>query len=129
MKNFFKIFTIIVLFACTTCMQTTYEERISPIVGSNLPSSVKMGQTVNFTVSHIVDNSCGQFSRSEIDINGRNVTVRFYAKYPNLFCRNDKPVRETDYSFKPLMKGEYYFKFYQDFYSESEYLLDTLVVH
>lgn len=85
---------------------------ISPIVDAELPASGKVGQTINFIVSHAVFNGCGYYSSQETTRIGHTLIVTFYAQYPkDRFCTMDVPVRKTNYTFTPAKTGTYTFKF------------------
>lgn len=103
---------------------------ISPIVGTDLPKTCEVGETISFKVYHVVFNGCGEYSKHEAVENGNTITVRFYAKYPKAeICTDNIPTLETYYYFEAKQKGDIYFRFFQDNYNGQEYVLDTLTVH
>ncbi len=90
------------------------------------PSTGKVGVNVNFEVSFIVDNACGEFDRiSDISI-GKESGFQVEAKYPIATCANETPTAlHTLYTFSPQSKGTFEIKFKK---SETEFLVKTLVI-
>lgn len=118
--------TTLVFLSCD-CIST--DESVSPIIDTELPSTTTIGTTVSFKIYHVVFNGCGEYSRQETTRNGRTITVKFYGKYPNCrACDDNIPTLETIYKFKVVEKGDYYFKFYEDYFNGQEFIVDTLRV-
>lgn len=94
-----------------------YTESMSRIVETGLPESAELNKKISFIVRHQVNNGCGLYSRHETLINGREVTVTFFAKYPLdpvTVCTDDLPIRSTYYKFTPTLTGLYTFRFRED---------------
>lgn len=127
MKSVVKIGLCGIVVSAISC--DDYRESVSPIVATDLPETTLAGETISFTIYHVVFNGCGRYFRQETKIDGKTITVKIYGKYPNRgICPDNIPTLETRYGFNPATKGVYYFKFFADNYNGDEYLLDTLVV-
>jgi hypothetical protein len=104
--------TTLVFISCE-CIST--DESISPIIDTELPTTITIGTTVSFKIYYVVFNDCGEYSRQETTRDGRTITVIIYGKYPNCkMCPDNIPTLETIYKFEAMEKGDYYFKFYED---------------
>ncbi|ABQ06431.1 hypothetical protein [Flavobacterium johnsoniae] len=90
------------------------------------PATGKIGVDINYDISFIVDNACGQFDRiSNISI-GKEEGFQVEAKYPIGTCANETPTAlHTVYTFSPQSKGTFEIKFKK---SETEFLVKTLVI-
>lgn len=121
-----SILSITILLSCE-CIST--DESVSPIIGTELPSTTTIGTTVSFKIYHIVFNGCGEYSRQKTTTDGRTIVVKFYGKYPNCkMCPDNIPTLETIYRFEVKELGDHYFKFYNDNFDGQEFILDTLRV-
>lgn len=119
---------VIMMIICS-CDQLSDKVSISPIIGTDLPATCNVGETISFKVYHVVFNGCGEYLKHEAAENGNVITVRFYAKYPQgQICPDNVPTLETNYYFEAKQKGDIYFRFFQDNYNGQEYILDTLKV-
>ncbi|WP_286970249.1 hypothetical protein [Flavobacterium sp. UBA4854] len=90
------------------------------------PSTGKVGVDINFEISFIAENACGQFDRiSDISI-GKESGFQIEVKYPKETCSNQTPTAlHTVYTFSPQSKGTFEIKFKK---SETEFLVKTLVI-
>ncbi|MBL7850377.1 MAG: hypothetical protein JNN04_05715 [Cyclobacteriaceae bacterium] len=103
-----------------------FTEQMSPITGTDLPGTCRANVKLTFEVEHGVYNGCGQYSRHETFIKGKDIYVTFFAKYPTeAFCTSNAPIRSTNYMFIPSSPGEYTFHFKQ---TETKELVQVLVV-
>lgn len=120
---------LLLLIALTSCSYLSTRESVSPIIDTELPETAVVGETISFKIYHVVYNGCGKYSRQETTMDGRTVTVTFYAKYPNGgACPDNIPTLEGYCTFVAKEKGDYYFRFYHGNYSGDEFILDTLSV-
>lgn len=129
MKTFNRVTFFLIFITLISCDNILESESISPIIGTELPTTATVGETISFRVFHVVFNGCGTYSRQETEREGNVITVTFYGKYPEgRMCTDDIPTLETFYQFEVKEKGDYYFRFYQGDFGKQEYILDTLRV-
>ncbi|GAA3768735.1 hypothetical protein GCM10022423_22410 [Flavobacterium ginsengiterrae] len=104
--------------------QTT--SRSANVTAISGPATGKIGVDINYDVSFIVDNACGQFDRiSSISI-GKEEGFQVEAKYPLETCSNQTPTAlHTVYTFSPVSRGTFEIKFKK---SETEFLVKKLVI-
>ncbi|WP_129717991.1 hypothetical protein [Pedobacter sp. SYP-B3415] len=122
------IFCCIAVGCTKTDVPAAPEESISPIVKTDLPTSVNSLDPLQFNVYHIVFNGCGRFQRADTRVNGKTVTVRFLAVYADQMCTMDIPTRITPYTFIPKEKGTYTFRFRSGNPQKEEYIEEQLEV-
>jgi len=127
-----KFFLTALLLIGSICLSCDNEDEnklmgsISPIVEAELPTVGKVGQEINFIVSHLVFNGCGYYSSQETTQIGNTFTVTFYAEYRDGVCTTDIPTRKTNYKFSPTKADTYTFRFNS---GETSYLVKSIEIH
>ncbi|WP_343706014.1 hypothetical protein [Flavobacterium sp.] len=100
--------------------------RAANVTAISGPATGKVGVDVNYDVSFIVDNACGEFDRIGSTSIGKEEGFQIEAKYPIGTCANQTPTAlHTLYTFSPQSKGTFEIKFRK---SETEFLVKKLVI-
>jgi hypothetical protein len=124
-----KTISLTLLLCSTLLLSCNKEEEplgiLSQIIETELPTTGKVGENIEFLISHAVMTSCGFYSNQKTTQNKFEVTVTFYAEYIGLACLHWAPPRQTIYSFKPTKKGEYTFRFNQ---GSEGFLVQTITI-
>ena len=104
--------------------QTT--SRAANVTAISGPATGKVNVEINYEISFIVDNACGQFDRiADISL-GKDEGFQVEAKYPLTTCANQTPTAlHTTYTFLAPSKGTYNIKFKK---SETEFITKTVVI-
>jgi hypothetical protein len=128
----FKIWLILfgLLPYLCACENLNVNETRSPIVKVEfLPDSVVVGEKVTYRLTYVMYNNCGQYARSEVDINQQQYTITFYVRYPASICADIIRYQERNYPFIAESEGWHYFRFYHDYFLKDQaYLKDSLFV-
>ena len=111
--------------SCSTSGDLKPTASLSPIVDTELPILGKVGQEINFTVSHAVYSGCGYYAYQETNKVGTTLTVTFFAQYRTGFCSQDIPILKTNYKFIPNQTGIYTFKFNK---GQAGFLVQTILI-
>lgn len=100
--------------------------RAANVTAISGPATGKANVEINYEISFIVDNACGQFDRiADISL-GKDSGFQVEAKYPTTTCPNQTPTAlHTTYTFLAPSKGTYVIKFKK---SETEFITKTVVI-
>jgi hypothetical protein len=89
------------------------------------PDTATIKQDIDFQVSFIVYNGCGQFGQFQESTSGNTTTVEVIALYAGCFCTHDIPRRQTTFTFNKEQPGTYYLQFRA---SATTFIRDTITI-
>jgi hypothetical protein len=136
MKNFKFKSVFVVLFLATALISCSNDDdkpqgpnpalKVGLVTEVKGPATGKVNDELNYDITFIVDNACGEFNKfSEVtigDVKGLQVEV----KYPSEICTQQVPEpKKTVYKFKPEAKGTYELKFKK---SDKEFIITKVVI-
>lgn len=103
--------------------QTTTQKEFATAV--NGPTTGAKNQEITLTVTHVVDNNCGQFNRFVQSTSGNTKTVEVEVKYSGTNCGTTPSTKTQPYKFTVSQNGTYVFKFKK---SATEFITHSVVI-
>ncbi|OYU95281.1 MAG: hypothetical protein CFE21_13345 [Bacteroidetes bacterium B1(2017)] len=119
-------FLSILIGACSPKADTCISNETAIVDSIYVPSTATINQTISIPVYYEVHNGCGVFQELQVSNLGNTYTFQPKVKYEGCQCTMVFFINKTDYSFKPIASGTYYFRYFN---KNSFYSIDTLQVN
>lgn len=123
---FFFFLTSIIISACSPKADTCISNETAIVDSIYVPSTASINQSISIPVYYEVHNGCGVFQELQVSSSGNTYTFQPKVKYEGCQCTMVFFINKTDYSFKPVAAGTYYFRYFN---KNSFYSIDTLQVN
>jgi len=96
----FLIAGLVVVFSIVGCNKpddNCDEEKLTAAFVLDYPDTVLVGAPFNLNVGYVVENSCGDFGRFEVEIDGSTLNARLITYYTGCNCVNEFQEKSTNY--------------------------------
>lgn len=116
----------ITLLICSGCQKTPcFSIKPAPVTTVFGPDSGVVNSDINFSLTYICSNGCGEFHTVKEKKNDHTRIIKVKAKYAGCTCTMAIDTQTTHYFFRTDKPGTYFLRFLQE---NDSFLEDTLVV-